>query len=109
MAVDAVGAAAASRACLECVRKGGQLLQIGLPDEPVGGGPHPPGLEGGPLDGDVRPEFSAWQKTLRLMEEGRVDMEAMVSDTLPLEDWETGFKRMERGEGLKILFELDRA
>jgi hypothetical protein len=35
-------------------------------------------------------------------------MEALVSDTLPLEDWETGFKRMERGEGLKILFALDR-
>ena len=37
------------------------------------------------------------------MEEEKVDMEAMVSDVLPLEEWETGFGLMERGEGLKVL------
>ena len=32
-------------------------------------------------------------------------MEAMVSDVLPLADWEAGFGMMERGEGLKVLLE----
>jgi len=39
------------------------------------------------------------------MGEGRVDMEAMVSDILPLAEWERGFRIMERGEGLKVLLE----
>ncbi len=108
MAVDAAGAAAASRACLEYVRKGGQLLQVGLPGKPVGVNLTLLAWKEVRLTGTFGQKFSAWQKALRLMEEGKVDMEALVSDTLPLEDWETGFKRMERGEGLKILFALDR-
>lgn len=109
MAVDAAGAPAASRACLECVRKGGQILQVGLPGGPVEVDLTLLAWKEARLTGTFGQKFSAWQKTLRLMAEGRVDMEALVSDILPLEDWEKGFKSMERGESIKILFELDRA
>ncbi len=48
---------------------------------------------------------SAWLTAIRLMEEEKVDMESMVSDILPLEEWQRGFAIMERGEGMKVLLE----
>ncbi|MBI2131909.1 MAG: hypothetical protein HYT99_03675, partial [Candidatus Tectomicrobia bacterium] len=51
---------------------------------------------------------TAWRTAIRLMEEKRVDMEALVSDILPLGEWERGFRLMEQGGGLKVLLEPGR-
>ncbi len=52
--------------------------------------------------GQKRP---AWLTAIRLMEEEKVDMDSMVSDILPLEEWRRGFAIMKRGEGMKVLLE----
>ncbi len=105
MAIEAVGAAASVQACFEAVRKGGQILQVGLPGEPVAVDLTRLAWKEIRLAGTFGQKYSAWRKALRFLEEGKVDTEAMVSDVLPLADWEVGFRIMERGEGLKVLLE----
>lgn len=103
MAIDAAGVPAASRACLAHVRKGGQILQVGLPGQPVEVDLVQLSWKEVRLIGTFGQKYSAWQTAIRLMEEKKVDMEAMVSDVLPLAEWERGFGLMERGESLKVL------
>ncbi|MEE9273717.1 MAG: zinc-binding dehydrogenase [bacterium] len=105
LAVEAAGAAAASRACLECVRRGGQILQVGLPGRPAEVDLDLLAWKEARIVGAFGQKYSAWRTAIRLMEEGRVDMEAMVSEVLPLKEWERGFEIMARGEGLKVLIE----
>jgi L-iditol 2-dehydrogenase len=105
MAVEAVGGAAPSRVCLEAVRKGGQILQVGLPGEPVAVDLTLLAWKEIWFAGTFGQKYSAWKAAIGLLEAGKVDMEAMVSDVLPLADWEAGFGMMERGEGLKVLLE----
>ena len=105
LAVEAVGGAAAVRSCIENVRKGGQMLQVGLPGRPTEVNLDLLAWKEIRLTGTFGQKFSAWRTALRLLEEGRVDTEAMVTDILPLERWQEGFGMMERGEGLKILLE----
>jgi L-iditol 2-dehydrogenase len=45
----------------------------------------------------------AWDRGLKLMAEGKVLTEPLVSHRLPLTEWKEGFSFMEKGEGLKIL------
>ncbi|OGL61945.1 MAG: hypothetical protein A3J27_00045 [Candidatus Tectomicrobia bacterium RIFCSPLOWO2_12_FULL_69_37] len=108
MAVEAAGAASAFKTCLESVRKGGQVLQVGIPGRPVEVDMSRVTWKEVRITGTFGQKDTAWRTAIRLMEEKRVDMEALVSDILPLGEWEKGFRLMEQGGGLKVLLEPGR-
>jgi L-iditol 2-dehydrogenase len=108
MAVEAAGAPGAFRSCLESVRKGGQILQVGIPGRPVEVNMDQVAWKEVRITGTFGQKDTAWRTAIRLMEEGRVDMEALVSDILPLGEWETGFRLAGEGGGVKILLEPGR-
>lgn len=103
LAVEAAGAPAAMEVCVEAVRKGGEILQVGLPGAPVPVDMDRLAFKEIRLIGTFGQKRSAWLLALELLEAGRVDAEAMVSDMLPLDAWERGFDIMARGAGLKVL------
>ena len=103
LAVEAAGAAAAMEVCVEAVRKGGEILQVGLPGAPIPVDMDRLAFKEIRLIGTFGQKRSAWHLALELLEAGRVDAEAMVSDMLPLDEWERGFDIMARGAGLKVL------
>ncbi|MBI3025925.1 MAG: zinc-binding dehydrogenase [Candidatus Tectomicrobia bacterium] len=108
MAIEAAGAAPAFKTCLESVRKGGQILQVGIPGRPVEVDMSQVTWKEVRIAGTFGQKDTAWRTAIRLMEEKRVDMEALVSDILPLGEWERGFRLMEQGGGLKVLLEPGR-
>ena len=86
-AVEAAGGEAPLGACLDLVRKGGWILQVGLP-----GGAAKVNLDllawkEVQVVGTFGQKRSAWPAALRLMVEEKVDMEPMVSGILPLDEW----------------------
>lgn len=103
LAVEAAGAPGALEVCVEAVRKGGEVLQAGLPGAPVPIDADRLAYKEVRLIGTFGQKRSAWLRALALLEAGRIDAEAMISDALPLDDWETGFDIMRRGAGLKVL------
>mgnify|MGYP000069114492 CR=1 FL=1 len=97
------GAPAAAAQGLALVRKGGTYTQMGLFGRPI------------PLDFDqvvtkevrIQGAFSSnwrsWDRALRLIEQGRVQLGPLISHRLSLRDWRRAFDLLERREGLKIL------
>jgi L-iditol 2-dehydrogenase len=103
--VECSGAQAGVRLGYELIRRRGQLVQVGLFGRPV------------EIEMDlavireveIRTSFShtpkAWDYALKLMEEGRVQTRPLATDILPLDQWEEGFSRFRRKEGIKVVLQ----
>ncbi len=55
------------------------------------------------VQGAIAQNWSAWRRTLDLVQTGAVDLTQFVSHRLPLEDWEAAFDGAENKVGLKYL------
>ena len=105
MAVEAVGGEAPLGACLDSVRKGGQILQVGLPGSAAKVNLDLLAWKEVRVVGTFGQKRSAWLTAIRLMEEEKVDRSRWFLVFPPLEEWRRGFAIMERGEGMKVLLE----
>ncbi len=103
LAIECAGAAASFNQCLKLVRKGGRISQGGLFGKPITSDVELVAMKELEVFGFFSHVPSAWDRALRLMAEGKVLTEPLVSHRLPLTEWQKGFSLMERGEGLKIL------
>jgi L-iditol 2-dehydrogenase len=102
MVVECSGAAAAARMGYELVKRRGQYVQIGLFGRRIETDPDLAVMK----EVDVRNSFasawSSWNYALRLMKEGRVQTGPLVTDRLPLGQWEEGFNRFRNKQGIKV-------
>ncbi len=102
---ECAGAAASAETCLRLVKKRGQYIQVGLFGKPV------------PFDldlaltkeVDILSSFatmrSSWERAIQLMKAGKIKLEPLISEILPLRDWEQGFRKAHRGIEFKILLD----
>jgi L-iditol 2-dehydrogenase len=103
--VDASGNAQGIDAALRAVRKGGHYVQVGLTGRPIS------------LDIDliclhelrVTSGFAStprsWRRLERLIADGHVLLDPLVTDVLPLADWQTAFDRTGKADGLKLMLD----
>jgi len=103
MAIECAGAAASFNQCLRLLRKGGRISQAGLFGRAVEVDLELVAMKELEVFGFFSHVPSAWDRGLKLMAEGKVLTEPLVSHRLPLSEWRRGFSLMEKGEGLKIL------
>lgn len=104
---ECAGSPYSAQTCLRLVRKTGQYSQVGLYGAPV------------PFDHDLAlkkevhvvnsfaSERSSWEIAIRLMERGVLRLDELISDKLPLEQWEQAFQKVENKEGFKLLLTMD--
>lgn len=103
VAFECSGSLSSFSSCLEWVRKGGQVVQVGLL-----------GKEGlmeldrltyreVELKGSFAHNQGSWKRAMELLEREKVKLLPLVSGTYPLEEWREAFARCERHEGLKYL------
>jgi L-iditol 2-dehydrogenase len=91
--------------CLEHARRGGRWVQIGLAGKPVPV----------PLDEVCYRELTAtsgnastpasWRRALALVEAGAVRLEPLVSEIVPLAEWERAFAATRAGVGVKLVLD----
>ena len=48
-------------------------------------------------------ERTSWERALRLLEYGMIDVEPLVGSRIKLENWEEGFRRLEDKLDFKVL------
>lgn len=48
-----------------------------------------------------------WDKTMKILEQGKINFEPVITHKLPIKDWEKGFKVCEEKAGAKVLFYFD--
>jgi len=101
--IDCSGSPNAVRMGFQLVRRGGSYTQIGLINRPFTLEFDTVAYKELTVKGSLGQRWTSWVRGLRLLERGQVRTEPLVSDVLPLSEWKTGFEKMERREGIKIV------
>jgi L-iditol 2-dehydrogenase len=105
LVVECSGAAPAINSAVELVRKKGRICVIGMTgrddiqftwDAAI--------FKGIDVFFNISTSYSSWDRSISMIEKGKVDAEAIVTHREPLENWEEVFDALEAQEGLKALF-----
>lgn len=103
VAFECSGATPSADACLRSLRKQGLYFQLGLFGEKI-----PVDMDGFlykeiTIINSFASEPSSWEYALRLLNNGQVNLEPLISAKVPLEDWEKGFEMFMDKSNFKIL------
>jgi L-iditol 2-dehydrogenase len=103
VAIECSGSAAGTAFALETAARGGRLVQIGLAGRPVEL----------PFDQVCYRELTvtsgnastprSWARALELLEAGRIALEPLVTEVVPLAEWERAFAATRAGSGIKYV------
>jgi L-iditol 2-dehydrogenase len=101
--IECSGAEAAIATALQCIARGGTLVQMGLRGAPV----TVPFDEICFKELRVRSGFAAnpvaWRRALRLLGDGAVELEPLISGAAELADFERQFARSRAADGVKLV------
>jgi L-iditol 2-dehydrogenase len=95
------GSGASAQGLLELVRRGGQYAQIGLFGKPVAWDLDQVCYKELAVTGSNASVPSAWERALKLLADGLVKTEPLVSGVFPLTAWRDAFDAFEQKSGLK--------
>jgi L-iditol 2-dehydrogenase len=103
--IECSGSATGMATGLTSARRGGRVVQIGLRVAPVEV----------PFDEICFRELTvtsgnastprSWQRALELLEAGRVELEPLVTEVVPLAEWERAFEASRNAAGVKFVFD----
>jgi L-iditol 2-dehydrogenase len=103
--IECSGSASGTRLGLDLVRRCGQFTQVGLFGKNIELDFERVCYKELKVTGSIGSIWSAWNKALKFMEFGLIDLSPLATDILPLEEWQEGFRRFQAKEGLKIFLE----
>ena len=102
--VECSGAPAAMEMGLNLVRKRGKYAQMGLPGKPVEIDFELIAYKEIEVKGALAQRRPVWQRALKLMEQGLVPGERLISHRFELGEWQRAFELAEKREGMKLMF-----
>jgi L-iditol 2-dehydrogenase len=102
-AFECAGVAAAVHDCLASVRKGGEVVQVGLTGRRVELSYDDICLKEITLKGSFTHNHQTWAKAVALLAESTLDLGPLISGEFPIEEWRQAFDLCEKGAGLKYL------
>ena len=104
--IEASGNGKAIKEAFQYLKKGGTMAMIGLPDLPVelNLGKDIVFKEAKVFGIHGRKMFSTWEQVERLLKTNKLDVGAVITHILPLEQWQKGVDLAKRGEACKIIF-----
>ena len=97
------GAAAAANLGLQLVRRRGQYLQLGLFGKRIELDYDQAVFKEVEMHNSFASTSASWGLALRLLEQEIVQTQSLVSDVLPLSDWERGFALARNREAVKVV------
>jgi L-iditol 2-dehydrogenase len=103
VAFECAGVAASSKACLESLRKQGLYSQIGVFDKEIPMDMNKFLFKEIKITNSYASERSSWEIALRLLKNKQVTFTPLISERVPLENWEEGFRLAIDKKGFKVL------
>jgi len=103
--IECSGSPDAVRMGFQLVRRGGRYTQIGLTGSAFELDFDTVAYKELTVKGSLGQRWTSWRRGLKLLAEGVIRTEPLISDVLPLTEWMTGFRKMEHREGLKVILE----
>ncbi len=103
IAFECAGAQASVRNCLSTLRPLGRYVQVGH----FGHDLHVPwdhiAFRQLRIDGSLGYTRDTWTQTLRILEQGRLQVADVITHTLPIAEWRAGFDLAEKKKAVKVL------
>lgn len=103
--LECSGSPAGANLGLNLVRRQGQYTQVGLFGRKIEIDFERICYKEAKVTGSIGSIWTAWDKALRFMASGRIDLAPLAADVLPLTEWQEGFRKFEAKEGLKLFLE----
>ena len=101
--LECSGALPALRLGIDVIRNRGTLTQIGVLDNNLEFDFMTAFLKDLRVVLSYASTYESWDRSLTLVSRGQVKLEPLVTDILPLSEWEKGFEKINNRQGLKIL------
>ncbi len=98
---ECAGSAASAGNCLTEVRRRGRYAQVGLFGKPILWDVEQICYKELQVSGSNATVPTAWQKALNLLASGQVKTAPLISQVLPITEWQQAFEGFERKQGLK--------
>ncbi len=99
--IDAAGVSATLKQALNIVRPNGWVSKVGWGPQPLGFSLDPLVQKNIHLQGSFSHNWPTWERVLRLLSEGLLDIDPVIGGTWPLEDWKEAFETMHSGKIVK--------
>ena len=101
--LECSGSSAGAKLGLRLVRKRGKFTQMGLFGKSIDIDFEQIAYKELKVTGFFSQKWTAWEKALQLLEQRKVQTKPLVTEKLPITEWEKGFEKKERGEAIKTL------
>jgi alcohol dehydrogenase/L-iditol 2-dehydrogenase len=101
--VDAVGISAALKTAVDIVRPNGWITKVGWGRAPYNHSLDPLIQKNVTLKGSFSHNWPVWERVLRLLSTGALDVSKIIGGIWPLEDWHEAFEKMHSGEIVKAV------
>ena len=99
--VDAAGVSATLKIALDVIRPNGWISKVGWGPQPVNFSLDQLVQKNVRLEGSFSHNWPMWERALRMLGTGQLDLTPVLGGTFPVEEWETAFKKMSSGEFIK--------
>lgn len=103
LVIDTAGVSATLDLSLDLVCPCGQITKIGWGPKPVGFSLDRLLKKSATLKGHFSHTWDVWEKCIKLMSTGQIDLAPLVTHELPFEEWEKAFHMVESKEALKVV------
>lgn len=105
--IEASGSIPAIQQAFRCLRKGGRVALVGLPDRPLELeiGKEVVFKEAKIIGIHGRTMFDTWTRMENLLASGKLDVLPVITHVLPLDRWQEGFDLASSGTACKVIFE----
>lgn len=97
------GAGPAAAIGFQTVRRGGVFVQLGLFGRPIQLNWDMAVLKEVEIRNSFASTWVSWDYALKLLANGRVQTKPLVSDILPITEWESAFSRFRNKDGIKFM------
>lgn len=106
LVVDCTGASIALKQAMQMVRPNGTITKIGWGPQPLGFNLDPLVGKAVTLQGSFSHTYATWERVLKLISSGLIDLTPVVGGVYSLDEWEEAFTRMEAGHNVKSVIKI---
>lgn len=101
--IDAAGVSATLKVAMDVVRPAGWISKVGWGKDPAGFSLDPLVQKNVRLQGSFSHNWPVWERVLRLLSTGLLDVEPIIGGTWPLAEWHEAFETMHSGRIAKAV------
>lgn len=104
--VDCTGVSAAFKTSMALVRPNGTITKIGWGPQPLDASLDPIVAKAVTVQGAFSHTYATWERVLRLLASGQINLTPMIGGVYPLTEWREAFARMEDGTNVKSVISV---